>query len=248
MAADFGKLIDLQDIDLQIHELVVSSEQFPVQVAEMEAQLAASLGQNDELNARVKQIESERSEAEQAITEAQEAVERSQGRLSTIRTNREYDALHMELESNQSAISSAKSKLDALDAEKGRVEDAIAEGQTQLEELKGELEPKIADLKARIAAIDGQKAELQSKRDAVAAEVPPQHLRAYEHILKRRKSGKALSFAGPDSKTCAVCHKVLEPQVVNELRAARRLTICQSCGSILLWQEEGQTDSVSASE
>jgi predicted nucleic acid-binding Zn-ribbon protein len=238
MNADFGRLVELQNFDLQIHELVVSAQEFPAQVSDMESQLGAATEQSEQLKNRLEEIDKEKGATLATVQEAEQAAERSQERLATIRTNREYDALHMELEANQSNIRNGKARIEALDSERTQVEEAITESQTQLENLKGDLEPRITELKSKIAAIDGQKAEIQTKRDAVAAEVPPQYLRTYEHIQKRRKSGQALSYVDNAGKTCAVCHMVLQPQLVNELRAERRLNLCQSCGSILLWRDD----------
>jgi predicted nucleic acid-binding Zn-ribbon protein len=206
----------------------------------MEGELEQAQSAIEELQAKISEIANEKASVDTVMEEARQSVERSQSRLSTIRTNREYDALHSEIETNENAITGGKSRLEALEGERTSTEEAIAEAQKSLEELKAENEPRVAELKARIASIDGQKDELFARRKVIEGETSPQFLRAYEHIQKRRKSGKALSFASDESRTCSTCHKVLEPQVVNELRSAKRLNICQSCGSILIWQEEAK--------
>jgi predicted nucleic acid-binding Zn-ribbon protein len=237
MNQNLDKLMKLQEIDSQIHDLDVSSEQFPVQVAAMEREMQDAQNSIDELLARMAQIAKDKGSAEDAMEESRQAVERSQSRLTTIRTNREYDALHSEIETNENSIASGKSRLGSLENEREQTEQAVAEARKALEELKAKNEPTVAELKSKIAAIDGRRDEFLAQRKAVAAETPPQFLRAYEHIQKRRKTGKVLSFANADSRTCSACHKVLEPQVVNEIRSAKRLSICQSCGSILIWQD-----------
>lgn len=238
MNPNLARLIELQSIDVQIHELDMSSEHFPEQVDRLETETAEARSAIEDLRGRIAETDQEKASCETAIEEARQALERSQSRLASITTNREYDAVHTEIEANQSAMTNNKARIDTLTEDHSRLEESLKEAQERLETLENENGPQIAELKEKIAAIDGQRNELLTKRTAAVEGLSPQFLRAYEHIRKRRKTGKVLSMVADDSRTCSVCHKVLEPQVVNELRAGRRLNICQSCGSILIWQED----------
>ncbi len=238
MNPNLARLVELQSIDLQIHELDMSSEHFPEQVEKLETEIAEARTAIEELRSRITETDQEKSSCETAVEEARQALERSQTRLTSITTNREYDAVHTEIEANQSAMTNGKARIDTLTEDHTRLEQSLNEAQERLESLENDNGPQIEELKGKIAAIDGQRNELLTKRQAVVTDLSPQYIRAYEHISKRRKSGKVLSMVTNDSRTCSVCHKVLEPQVVNELRAGRRLNICQSCGSILIWEED----------
>jgi len=61
-------------------------------------------------------------------------------------------------------------------------------------------------------------------------------LRTYDLIRKRRKQGRVISHV-TETRTCSVCYKELEPQLMNEIKRSSKLIMCQSCGSIFIWTE-----------
>jgi predicted nucleic acid-binding Zn-ribbon protein len=81
-------------------------------------------------------------------------------------------------------------------------------------------------------------AELTARRNEIMATVPKAILRTYDYILKRRKTGQVLSFVKGDARTCSVCFKILEPQLINEIRKGAKMITCQNCGSIFIWKNE----------
>lgn len=237
MNAHLQKLIALQEIDRKLHDLDVSTRQFPEQVAALEAALAQARSAVDTIVNRKAQAGKDIDGMAQAIVDAKAAVERSNTRLSTITTNREYDAVHQEIATNQQLEVNARKNQTALQEDLKKYDAAIEQAQAQLKEVEEKHSPVIAELRVKLASIDGQRQELLNQRTAAVVGVSSQHLRVYDNIRKHRKTGIALSMVQPHDKICAVCHKVLEAQLVNDIRAAKRLNICASCGSILVWDE-----------
>ena len=246
MNADLLKLVELQEIDLQIHELETSSREFPEQVAALEEGIRQGQAKMEELSTKLKEIGTERASVESGMAEVNQILERSEDRLNSITSNREYDAVHTEISANQQAVSNAKSRMTALAEDATSGEQSLNEAREQLEKLQAESSPRITELRAKIGAIDGQKAALVDKRNNIITQVTKQIVRSYEHSQKRRKSARVLSEVSPENRTCTVCHKVLESKVAAEVRKGDRLTICQSCGSILVWKDEAAKPPTSA--
>ncbi len=240
------KLVEMQEVDLRIHELDVSSYEFPEQVAAIEAELRAATEAIEASRQRAAQVEQDKKAAQDAIAEGKAALERSQSRLSSITTNREYDAVHAEITTNQQVVGNGEKRLVTLDEDGAKAKEDIEQAEGHLAKLQEEQGPLLEELRAKIASIDGQRQALVAQRTKISEAVSPQFLRTYEHILKHRKSGVALSYVDEHEKTCAVCHRVLEPQRANELQSAKRLTICESCGSILVWKGLPGADSTAA--
>lgn len=53
-------------------------------------------------------------------------------------------------------------------------------------------------------------------------------------------SGIALSPVTDDF--CSMCHMRIRPQVLNELKEAKKLIICEACGRILYWKQRPETE------
>ena len=237
MISDLEYLVQLQEIDLRIKEQELSREQFPAAVAELRQAISNAQDATEKANAKLQKAEEEKRTFEEQVQKGHELLERSQSRLNSIKTNREYDAVHAEIETQKNLINNAEQKRKNLANEIERLKTLAEENKQELERIKSENEPQIAELEQKIGTIDSNIAEITKERDAVIPNISKQVLRTYDLIRKKRKTGRALSLVS-NSRTCTVCYKVLEPQLYNEIKRGIKLILCQNCGSIYVWDEE----------
>jgi uncharacterized protein len=242
MIDDLRLLAQLQKIDLRIHELEKSKEEFPKEVEELEGRIETAQNTITTIDQKSEDVDKQEAQLEEKIQNARKTLERSQERLNTITTNREYDAVHSEIAAQESAIASSSSRRANFEEDKANLTKAREEALKELETISGENEPKIQVLQKRISSIDSDIAEVIKERDEIAPKIRPAYLRTYEHIHKRRKNGIAVGIVNDQSRTCPMCYKVLERQLVSEIRRGNRLEICQSCGTILIWEKEESQD------
>jgi predicted nucleic acid-binding Zn-ribbon protein len=242
MNDDLRKLVELQEIDFRIQEQELSSKEFPEKVTELEGETAAKQERVDAIVAKIESLRGEEKSLQEQVVEANEALEKSRERLNTIKTNREYDAVHAEIESKNQTLVYAEGRSEQLVKEASELEESLKTAQEELEAVKTENDPKVAELKGKIATIGSRIDEIMKERNAFTPQVPKQHIRSYEYIRRRRKTGHVLSRVKPGDRTCSVCFKVLESQLVNEIRSGRSLIMCQSCGSILIWDDSPAED------
>ncbi|NLE02085.1 MAG: hypothetical protein GX640_19665 [Fibrobacter sp.] len=236
MIEDLEDLKQLQEIDLRIREQELAQEQYPAAVAELEDAINKAKASVDSFSSKLAKAEKDRAEFEDQIAKSKDLLEKSQSRLNSIKTNREYDAVHAEIESQKNTLNQAETRKKNLQDEIERWKTAVEQHTAELEKIKSENEPQIAELKRKIAAIDSTIAEITKERDAVAPRISKPLIRTYDLIRKKRKSGRAISNVN-SSRTCTVCYKVLEPQLYNEIRRGLKMILCQNCGSILIWDE-----------
>lgn len=233
MIEDLENLKTLQEIDLRIHQQEVAQEQFPATVEELQNAINKAKESFENSSQKLKKAQSEVHSLEEDVQRSHESLEKSQNRLNTIKTNREYDAVHAEIESQKNSINTAEVRKKNILGEVEKLKATVEEKKKQYEQIKSENEPQIAELNSKIAAIDSVIAEITKERDVVAPKISKHVIRTYDLIRKKRKSGKALSNI--TGKTCSVCYKVLEPQLYNEIRRGLKMILCQNCGSIFVW-------------
>lgn len=237
MNKDLAYLVKLQEIDGRISEMESSKTVFPEQVTELEKQIEEARRNVARIEQRIGEVQAEKKALVERTAEAEEALGKSQERLSTIKTNREYDAVHAEIETHKSVVDNSGSNMANLDEELGRLEESLKIAGEDLENTKTENEPKIADLNEKIASIDSRIAQVVKEREGLLPQISKRFQRTYEQIRKRRPSGQILAEVSPDDRTCSVCFKVLESQLFSEVRRGEKLLVCQSCGSILVLDE-----------
>jgi predicted nucleic acid-binding Zn-ribbon protein len=235
MIHDLESLIQLQKIDVRIHQLVQSQADYPKALADLKAGISKAKRAAGSVSEKMAGLEGEKKSEKEKVEDAKNALEKSQVRLNSIKTNREYDAVHAEIETFKSVIAGADGRTKNIDEEFEKQKQALDANTAEYEKIKTVNEAKIADLSTKISSIDSSIAQLKQERAVISGGIPKPLLRTYEHILSRRKTGKVLSFVNNDTQTCSSCFKVLETQLLNEIRRGSKMITCQNCGSIFIW-------------
>jgi uncharacterized protein len=234
MIKDLEKLIQLQEIDLRIHDIRKSKQEFPKTVESLQASLDRAQEAVTAAAGRVTEAKGEKKAVHDKTEDAQNALKKSEDRLANIKTNREYDAVHAEIESSKRIVDQSASRTEAVDKDIEARTAAFEEARTELEKVKAENEPKILELKEKIASIDSKISEVKKERDILVPGISKAALRIYEYILKKRSNAQIISRVDAKKRVCGICHKVLESQLLNEIRKADKIISCQSCGSIFV--------------
>jgi uncharacterized protein len=238
MHSDLAALMNLQNIDARINELSQESEALPASLSQLEGTVKKSRESVDGLTKKLAVISAEKKTLETAIADAKSHLDKSQDLLNSIKTNREYDAVHTQIENFKSVVSGGDAKIKKIDQDAAGLQESIEKAKAELDKTMADNEPKISEIKGKMDAIGAAKAKLTEERNAVIGAVPKQLLRTYNHILKRRKNGQVLSFVNADDRTCSVCYKILEAQLINEIRKSSAIIVCQNCGSIFVWKDD----------
>jgi uncharacterized protein len=240
MHSDLEALINLQRIDTRITELNRETEALPSALSQLEDAIKKSRDHVEGLIKKQAALFEEKKTLETAIDDAKSHLDKSQELLSSIKTNREYDAVHTQIENFKSVVSSGDGKIKKIDQDAAGLQESIEKANAELEKVINDNTPKITEIKGKMDAIGSSIAQMTEERNAVIAAVPKQLLRTYNYILKRRKSGQVLSFVNANGRTCSVCFKILEAQLINEIRKSEKIIVCQNCGSIFVWKENEQ--------
>jgi hypothetical protein len=237
MNDDLKNLLALQDLDIRIIDLENSKELFPKAVQELEQTIEKARKKIKETEEKLAAAKMEKNKIAEQIVISKHGLERSQERLNLIKTNKEYDAVHAEIESQRHLSEQGERKLLKFSTEIETLEKELNEELNAVDKIVAENQPQIDDLKTKIASINGNITEVVTEREKIVPLIPKNHLRIYEHIRKSRKTGKALSIVSHTQKNCSICYQVLLPQAMNQMRKGKDLVYCQNCGSVLIWEE-----------
>lgn len=237
---DLDWLIQLQEVDNRIYGLEQSKKEFPKKVEELESEIQKAADRLTSEETAKSDILNDRKNFENQIEEAKVALERSEGRLNSITTNREYDAVHSEIETHKNLIANSAQRIKNIESGIERIDASIEEAKKEQETVADKNNPQIDELKGRISSIDSDIADALSEREKIIKEISVQSVRIYNYIHKRRKNAKVIGFVSESDRVCSICYKVLEPQLVNEVRKGNKLHLCQGCGSILIWNRSAE--------
>lgn len=225
-------LADLARRDARLFALKQQIQNIPRRIAELEAEVNRLETERRDAMARVEQSEAAGRKLENELLEMKQRRTKSEGRLATLTSTEQYQAVVKEIavhgeriDALESAILEVMERTDEArqrrDAEVARLEQGVQVAQGQIGAYRTELEAARAEMPTATAA-----------RDAVVQTLDGPTRGLYERVLGvRRDAGLALV----SGNTCGICKAVQPPQVLQLLRAETGIQTCQMCSRILVW-------------
>lgn len=230
MREQIKKLIELQQIDSEIHELSEEKEGKPFEFEAEKQKLEQKKTKLKELQGELKSVEVERKNLEIELESKQTNVAKYESQLFQIRTNKEYNALQKEINGLRADNSLIEDKILELLEKIDTINNDIAK---EKEALKTEEDTFLEFRKRYEAQLERLKEELEGfnkKREDVVPLIEPKTLAAYERILKNKDG---LALVRVEDGACQGCFMSLPPQTINNLRMSKHLVACENCTRLL---------------
>ncbi len=227
-------LVDLQETDGQIRELEREAKDIPQRKAQENARLAGvnaalEIAKN-QLAAMQQRIKNEEAEAE----EIRKKVRDLKTAQLAIKSNKEMQQSIMQVEGLEHEADAAENRALALQMDDIPVlERRVAEAQAKVDADKGGVDDYLAELDARLAEVKDALAGLMKERAERAEAVSranPRFLLYYERL--RTKRWPVVVTLNHDG-VCDGCHMKQPPFVDQMVQHNTDLVACTMCGRIL---------------
>jgi predicted nucleic acid-binding Zn-ribbon protein len=189
----------------------------------------------DEQQEKLVVYKKERGIMEMEIRALEGKQQKYQNQLFEVKTNREYDAVTLEIESVKSEISKKESRVLEIMGLEEETQKSISVDTTEAEKLKSQLESRKKELESKLEKTDREETALKKHRIKLLQEIEPRLVSSYERIF-HAKNG--LAVATVVRNACGGCYKTLPPQRILEVREMDRIYLCEVCGRILVWDEK----------
>ena len=228
-------LIELQKLDRRIFEIQDQQLKIPEQIKQSQAPLLEASKRLKALREASETLAKEHRNSERDLTTQEEHIQKIRGRLTELKTNKEYQAHLFEIEL-------ARKKKDALEETVLGVLERIEQNQNEIKELeqivreaeqvferdKAQFEELTTSLEKELASLNQQQKEVAALLDA------PE----YARYTKLRSLRKGFAVAQVRDGACSGCRLQLPPQLVAEIKRGEQLLSCSYCHRILYWEEE----------
>ena len=238
MQEDLQYLLNLSAVDKKVHELKLTKKDLPVRIQTLKDEIEREKNNLDKVNLSITETKAKIEENQEIVVLEQASLGESNKRLDNISTNREYDAVHLEIATHKRNIDNGQANvihyqqiLENLVKEKEAVE---AEYKKVLEANQPELNKLVDEL----GGIEDRIAEEISKAEAPREKINKKVLSVYDRVVKRRGNPNVIAAINRTQKACMVCNRTQTPQRVIEISKKNSLLTCESCGSILVWKED----------
>lgn len=227
---NLAQLISLQEKDSALDEVKKEMDRIPGEVAALKAALENEKARWNEAKARTISSEKKKKEKELELAQKEEAAKKHGADLNKVKTNEAFKALQKEIDAAKAEGSDIETQIlelmEAIDVSR-KEEKALAAEHAGLEKKAG---TEIAALETRLSELKGRFEAAKTERDQLAAPLPADAIKIYDHVRSR---GKLDAVVAIDGTNCSACRIVLAPQVIVEATKAKALVTCESCQRIL---------------
>lgn len=228
-------LLELQDVLKEKFSLESEIEALPVNLKELQSQLADAnvkyLELTDKYNKAKEDVASNSIKYDDAFT----ARTNAEKKMDTISTQREYEALSKEIDEAKvrengllKARNASQAAVEELNAQLQAQEEVTEALQKQVNEENAKIDQTISEKQAQIADIDARCNDIKAK--GISDEL-------YEKFAKIVKNKKGIGIVPIHGLVCQGCHMILPQQFVNDVRMDNSTEYCPYCSRILYYEE-----------
>jgi hypothetical protein len=228
-------LIKIQECDNRIEGLIKIQKETPLRIQKLQETLNALEAALQEDQTNLENIQKEKRKNERDTQELDSKVEKSNEKLSNIKSNKEYRAVLKEI--------------DDLKHHKFQIEEVTLQVLEKIEEMENRIKSNKEEFikskeqfkldKTRIDAemqvLEKELQDLRQERLSISQSTDGEFLKKYQ-FLRERRSGQGISAV--INGVCQTCHLGLPPQKFNELKKCDSLLTCPHCNRIIYWGED----------
>jgi len=227
-------LVKVQALDAQIYNLRKEKEAKPMELDKLKEGLEERRDELNKSQEELKRLQLDRKAKEVELATKEEEVKKHQSQLYRVKTNKEYAALQKEIEGLKADNSVMEEEIINLLDEIDRVNEEISKEKDVFSIEEAKFKEAEVRVEQELKKIEGLLGGLNSERATLTTRVDPSILAKYERILAN-KDGLAMVKVQNDA--CQGCHINVPAQVINEIKLANGLVICENCSRILYIEE-----------
>lgn len=225
-------LWELQKIDLELKGIKEERNRYPKEMKKLDERQKIEKERVQKEKERVESLEKTRRQKEGHLNLEQEKIKRAEGRMSEVKTNKEYKAL--------------LSEIDIIKEANSRIEEEILQVLDEIDELKKDLSKREKEVGITLEKIEGDRKKIEEKmaiddriwneqmerREVLSKQIESKLFKLY-NTLKDKRVG--VGVVNVKNETCQGCYVNVPPQMFIEVQKNNALIRCPHCNRILYW-------------
>ena len=227
-------LVQLQTLDSEIYALKSEKDAKPGEVKALELAFEEKKQRLAALEKQLLDLQKQRKERELELSVKEEAAKKLQGQLYSLKTNKEYQVMLLQIQDAKADGSLIEDKILELFDQADKAKAETEREKQRLKEEEGLFSEQKKKIEERVKAIDDRLAQLDAQRMQAAPSIDQKIYAQYERILQSRDG---LAIVSAKNNSCHGCNMLVPPQVTNLIQMYERLITCEVCNRILYIDE-----------
>ena len=225
-------IYDLQLIDSRIDEIRNVRGELPLEVEDLEDEVAGLSTRSEKLKSELETIEELIKVRKNTIDEHKEAIKRYTKQQESVRNNREFNSLTKEVEFQELEIQLAEKQIKEMKASMEHKKEIIAQSKERLEIKSNHLKHKKSELDAIMSETEKEETFLSEKSAEYQQLIEERLLAAYNRIRSSVRNG--LAVVSIERGASAGSFFTIPPQTQVEIAARKKIITDEHSGRILV--------------
>jgi hypothetical protein len=232
IADKLDALFELQKIDSEIDKIRTVRGELPLEVQDLEDEVAGLQTRISNLEEEVAQLDTEVSDRKNASKDSETAIAKYKEQQNNVRNNREYESLSKEIEFQELEIKLHEKKTKEARFKIESKQEVLDEAKTQLDLRSSDLATKKSELDAIISETQVDEDKLLKSSDNAKKNIEERLLFAYDRLRTNAKNGLAVVPVNRDA--CGGCFNKIPAQRQLDIETKKKIIVCEHCGRILV--------------
>ena len=225
-------LYDLQLIDSRVDEIRNIRGELPLEVRDLEDDVAGLNTRLDKLNDSLETINEEIKSKKNQIEESKTLIKKYSEQQNNVRNNREYNSLSKEVEFQELEIQLAEKHIKEFKAQIEQKNEIIAEAKDKLADRSEHLKHKKSELDEILKETEKEEEALIKESEKYQKKIEERLVFAYKRIRNNVKNG--LAVVAIERGAYGGSFFTIPPQVQVEIAARKKVITDEHSGRILV--------------
>lgn len=238
MQQDLQHLLELSAVEKKVYELKQTKRDLPHRVQALKDAIGREKAGFDRLQVEIEATEAKIRESLELVAQETHSLQESGKRLENISTNREYDAVHLEIAAHKKNIDAAHANVLHYQQTLENLKKDLIQVDAEYQKVREANEPELQELTLELNGIEDKIAGEAKLAVEPRGKISKRVLSLYDRVAQRRNSPYVIAAVNHAHKFCDVCSRTQTSQRIIEVGKRTSLLTCESCGSLLVWRDE----------
>jgi uncharacterized protein len=232
VAEKLKQLYELQMIDSELDQIGVLKGELPMEVADLEDEIAGLDTRIQRMKNQVKEADVEAKRHEANIKDANGHIDRYTKQLDNVKNNREFEALQKEIENQKLEIQLSEKRNREHKAIAVQKQELLTTTELRFTQKNKDLDNKKIELAQIIEKTEKEEEKYLKKTEKARKKIEDRLLAAYDKTRKSYRNGLAVVKVERDS--CGGCFNKVPAQIQIEIALRKKIVACEHCGRVLV--------------
>ncbi len=228
-------LYDLQIIDSRLDELTNTRGELPMEVEDLENDIAGLEKRQEKLNAEIVSLEREIQDKKASNKNSEALIKKYKKQQDNVRNNREFEALTKEVEYQELEMQLAEKRIKEYTAKIEHKNQVMDELNEKIKSYKEHLNHKKSELDNIVKETLEEEEFLSKKSSEFASKLDDRLLRSYKRI--RENSPNGLAVVSIERGAVNGSFFTIPPQKIIEIANRKKVMTDEHSGKILVDEE-----------